>query len=100
MSAVETPGIRRSRRLGRWSATLGLIGAAAFVWLWLLSATPLDPPDWIRILGLVFLPVGVIGAMITGIPAVRGAGRPAALVGLIAAALTVIAFIVILNVLG
>ena len=100
MNTSETPESRRSRRFGRWSAAFGLAGAAAFVWLWLLSATPLDPPNWVRILGLVFLPIGVVGALFTGIPAVRGAGRPAALVGLIAAALTVIAFIVILNVLG
>jgi hypothetical protein len=41
-----------------------------------------------------------VGALFTGIPALRGEGRTAALVGLIAAAVTVIAFVVLINVLG
>lgn len=100
MSAAHGPATGRSKRLGRWCAVLGLVSLAALVWLWVLSATPLDPPNWVRILGLVWLPVGVVGALFTGIPALRGEGRPGALVGLIAAAVTVIAFVVLINVLG
>ncbi|GAA4378126.1 hypothetical protein [Agromyces bauzanensis] len=72
----------------------GLVALAAFAWLWVLSATPLDPPNWVRILGLVFLPIGLLGAVVTGIAGLRGA-RGWAVFGLVAAGLTIVAFIVL-----
>lgn len=100
MSTSPAPDVRRSKTPGVLSVVFGLVALAAFGWLWALSATPLDPPNWVRILGIVFLPIGIIGGVITGISGLRGAGRGWAIAGLVAVGLTIVAFIVLINVLG
>ncbi|WP_448005554.1 hypothetical protein [Agromyces bauzanensis] len=100
MSTSRRPARRGSKLVGAISLALGLVALVALVWLWALSTTPLDPPQWVRILGIAFLPIGLLGALITGIAGLRGEGRRYAIGGLIAAAVTVIAFIVVLTVYG
>ncbi|WP_142139233.1 hypothetical protein [Acidovorax sp. SLBN-42] len=90
----------RSKTAGRLSAVFGLVALAAFGWLWALSATPLDPPNWVRIVGLAFLPIGLVGAVVTGIAGLRGAARAWAVVGLVAAVVTIVAFVVLLTLYG
>ena len=98
MSTSQASATGHSKLAGRMSAAFGLSAIAALVWLWVLTATPLDPPNWVRILGLAFLPVGVVGAVIAGMSGRRGAGRTYALVGLSAAAVTVIGFVLLINI--
>ena len=100
MSTSQSSASGRSSLAGGMSAAFGLSGIAALVWLWMLTATPIDPANWVRILGLAFLPVGVVGAVIAGISGLRGAGRRYALVGLSAAAVTVIGFVLLITIYG
>lgn len=88
------------RAAGRLSAVFGLLALAAFAWLWVLSATPFDPPNWVRILGLVFLPIGLVGALVTGIAGVRRPPRAWAVVGLAAAGATIVAFVLLVTLYG
>lgn len=66
----------------------------------MLTATPLDPENWVRILGLAFLPLGVAGAVIAGVVGLRGDGRRYALIGLAMVGMTVIGFVVLINLYG
>lgn len=100
MSASHGSARPPSKTAGRLSVVFGLVALAAFGWLWALTATPLDPPNWVRILGLAFLPIGLVGAVITGIAGLRGAARGWAVVGLAAAGVTIVAFVVVLTVYG
>jgi hypothetical protein len=74
-------------------AVFGAVALAAFLWLWALTLPDVNPPNWIRILGVIWLPIGIGGAAVTGILGWRGAGRVRSVVGLSLAALAVIAFI-------
>ena len=78
----------RDRTAGLLSAVAGLVALAAFVWAWLLS-TVLDPPNWVRVPGLLLLPVGLGVAIGAGLAGRRGAGRPWALAGLALVLVTV-----------
>ena len=49
----------------------------------------------IRIFGIVWLPVGVAGAVLTGIPGLRSSDRAKVVIGLSLAALAVIGFIAV-----
>ncbi|MEV1131606.1 hypothetical protein [Agromyces sp. NPDC049794] len=100
MSTSPRPDVRQSKTPGVLSVVFGLVALAAFGWLWALSATPLDPPNWVRILGIAFLPIGIIGGVITGISGLRGAGRGWAIAGLVVVGLTIVAFIVLITALG
>ena len=101
MSTSPRSTDRPSKVPGVLSAVFGVVALAAFGWLWALSTTPLDPPDWVRILGIVFLPIGIIVGVLTGIPGLRSAaGRPWAIAGFAAVGLTIVAFIVLITVLG
>jgi hypothetical protein len=91
MSGVRGNVDTRSRRLGIAAAVSGLIGLAGFAWLWLVTATPIDPPGWARIIGIWLMPIGIVGALAAGISSVRGSGRPWAIAGLVLAGVTVVA---------
>lgn len=100
MSTSPGSATRPSKTLGVVSAVLGLVALVAFGWLWALSATPLDPPNWVRILGIAFLPIGVVGGAVTGIAGLRGAGRGWAIAGLVAVGLSIVAVSVLITVMG
>ena len=87
----------RPAALGVTSAILGLIGLAGFAWTWLLTAGPFDPPEWLRIAGVWLMPIGIVGALVTGIMAVRGAGRGWAITGLVLAGAAVLGFVLLIS---
>lgn len=55
----------------------------------------IDPPNWIRVVGLSLLPIGWAGAVVAGVSARRGPGRVWALTGLALAAVTAVALVVL-----
>lgn len=80
------------------SIILGVLGLASVGWGWFLTATTTyDPPNSIRIAGMAFLPIGLFGAVITGIRAVRSGQRATGWAGLALAGLIVVAFVVLVN---
>ncbi|MFB8146993.1 hypothetical protein ACFC1W_09630 [Microbacterium sp. NPDC056003] len=89
MHPVEQPAATYRGGWGVAATALGVIGLLGFAWLWVITATPLDPPEWARIAGVWLIPLGVIGAAILGFLSLRGSGRTWAIVGLVLAALTV-----------
>ncbi|MCR8671841.1 hypothetical protein NWP09_11915, partial [Agrococcus sp. HG114] len=84
-----------SRRLGALAAACGLAGLIGTGWLWAITATDLDAPEWLRVLGAWLMPVGILGGLIVGIPTARGPGRPAAVVGIVLAGLALVGAVVL-----
>jgi len=87
---------RIADQLGTACAIFGVLAVAALVWLWSLTLRGFNPPNWIRIFGVVWLPIGVVGAVLTGIPGFRSSDRGKVGVGLSLAALAVIGFIALM----
>ena len=92
----------RTRPDPRWTgvastvlAGLSLIGVA---WVWLLTATSFDPAESLRLAGSWLVPVGLVGAVVTGTFGLHGPARRWAVTGLALAAVTVVAFVVLYNV--
>jgi hypothetical protein len=94
---TQGSGLVRSKRAGVVAAVLGLLGLAGFLWMWAVTATPMDPPEWARIVGIWLLPIGIVGALVAGIPNVRGPGRAWAVVGLVAAAVALIGAVLLIT---
>lgn len=93
-AAHETP----TARMGKASIVLGLVGLASLAWLWVISATSFDPPQWLRILGSSFLPVGLFGGLATAtLGMLREDGKATSKVGLLLAAVTVVLFVLVYN---
>jgi hypothetical protein len=80
--------------LGKLGAAFGAAALAATAWLALLTFTSFGPPDVVRFLGAVFLPIGIGGAIGVAIAERRGPGRRLALAGLGLAALAVVVLVV------
>lgn len=100
--AASLAGSREGRRLGIACTVFGALAAVAFLWLWALSVSPvLNPPDWIRILGIAGFPVGIVGSAAAAVAA-RGtaAGRGWIAAGLSLAAAALAGFIILVAVLG
>lgn len=88
-------------RAGRLSVVFGALAVAGLAWTWALSTLPdLNPPNWLRIPGILLLPLGVLAALVTALIAVRGRGRRDAVVGLVLAGAAVAGFIALLAVAG
>ncbi|QGF22999.1 hypothetical protein [Raineyella fluvialis] len=97
-SATHVSRSTPEMHLGIWSIVLGVLGFAAVGWGWYLTYTTADPPEWSRIAGLAFLPIGLFGALGTGIAALRlPRTRVAGFVGLALAGLTVLSFVLLMN---
>ena len=92
----------RTRPDPRWtgvaSTVLAGLSLVGVVWVWLLTATSFDPAEGLRITGAWLVPVGLVGAVVTGTFGLHGPGRRWALTGLALAAVTVVAFVVLYNV--
>ena len=90
-----------SVRAGRLSVAFGIAALAALAWTWALSTlADFNPPDWIRIIGILVLPVAILGSVVTGVQGLRGSARQPAIVGLVIAGLVVLGFVVLLTVAG
>ncbi len=85
---------RYGKRMAVSSTVLGALALAAVGYAALLTYV-IDPPNWIRVVGLSLLPIGWAGAVITGVSARNGPGRAWALTGLALAALTAVALTVL-----
>ena len=73
---------------------LGILFTAAVAWTYLLSLSDVvNPPNWARILGLVWLPIGLVGVPVAYDLARRGSGRSRGRVGVAVALLGLVAFV-------
>lgn len=97
MSTTQGTNATRSKWVGVTAAVLGLVGLAGFAWAWILSAAPIDPPEWLRIAGVWLMPIGIVGALFAGFAGLKGPGRPLAVAGLIAAGLALLAFVLLIS---
>lgn len=91
---ADLPRRDRRRAAGIWSAVLGALGLAALAWVWVVGQPGIDPPHWARVAGMIWLPVGVIGAPLAGAVGLRGPARTWAVTGIVLAVLTVAGLIV------
>ena len=92
---------RDTRRSGLVSIVCGVVAVLALLWTWVLSVSDvLDPPDWVRIPGILLMPMALVVGGAAALQARQGTGRRRATVGLGLLALTVLGFIVLLNVAG
>lgn len=89
------PDPRWTGVVSAWSGGLAVLGLA---WVWLISMTSFDPAESLRIAGSWLVPVGLVGAVLTGTFGLHGPGRRWALTGLSLAAVVVVAFVVLYNV--
>ena len=97
---TETP-TRDTERSGLLSIAFGVLALVGLGWTWVLSVSEVvDPPNWIRIPGILLLPAGLIAAVAFGLQARQGTGRERGLVGLVLAAASVLVFVVLLTVVG
>lgn len=77
-------------------ATVGSVAMIGFT-----SFTPFDPPGWLRIATMAPLPFLIILSVGFGVAGIKGnSGRAWATAGLVITALSVIAFIIMINVGG
>ncbi|KRE99618.1 hypothetical protein ASG88_13435 [Nocardioides sp. Soil777] len=92
----------RTRPDPRWtgvaSAWFGAMAVLGLAWVWLITATSVDPAESLRIAGSWLVPVGLVGAVLTGPFGLHGPGRRWAVTGLSLAAAVVVAFVVLYNV--
>jgi hypothetical protein len=85
-------GTSRSRQhAGLVSMIFGALALAAVVWVALLTYV-INPPNWIRIAGSSFLPIGIVIGLGTGVLGRRGPERRWAITGLTLVAIAVITF--------
>ena len=92
---------RDTQRSGLLSIVFGVLALLGLGWTWVLSVSDvLDPPNWVRIPGILLMPAGLIAAVAFGLQARQGTGRQRGTVGLVLAALVVLAFVALLNVAG
>ena len=71
MHAQTTPGILTVGHRGMVALAFALLAAASLAWIWVISvSTTFDPPQWARVAGSSLLPVGLVGAVVTGFLAV------------------------------
>jgi hypothetical protein len=90
-----------TRRSGSVALVLGALFLAATAFTYVLSLSEaVNPPHWARVAGLVWLPVGLAGVPIAYVLAHPGTGRTRARVGLALGAVGVVAFVVLLVVVG
>ena len=70
----------RKQLPGKMSVAFGVLTLASVLWIWLISVeTPFDPPQWLRIVGSSAFPIGLGGAIGTGVVAFRIGDRGRAL---------------------
>lgn len=86
---------------GTITLVLGVLFALAVGYAYLLSlAETLNPPDWARVVGLLWLPVGLAGVPVGYYWARGGPREPRAELGLVVALAAALAFVVLVVVWG
>lgn len=94
--ATTTRTTSTTARPGTWSVGFGLAAVTGLLWTWAVSVLPdLNPPGAVRIPLILLLPVGVVGAVVAGVAALRGPGRRRGVVGMALAGATTAAFVVL-----
>jgi hypothetical protein len=84
-------------RLGALSAVLGTLSAASYFYLIALTELQdFNPPNWVRIVGMVWMPIGWMGAWLAGWPARHGHERGLAITGMFLGTVSLVAFIVLM----
>lgn len=85
--------------LGLVTLVLGVAALASTGFLWLLSTTDVvDPANWVRAVGLLGIPVGMVGSFVVGMTAgaKRGRGRTLAFAGMALAAVALVLFVILM----
>lgn len=86
-----------SVRAGTVTLVLGALFLAATVFTYALSLSDqVNPPHWVRVLGLVWLPAGLFGTPVAYAFARSGAGRTRGRAGLAVAIVALVAFVVLM----
>ena len=86
---------------GNITLVLGVLFALAVAYAYALSlGDSVNPPDWARVVGLVWLPVGLAGVPVGYYWARGGPREPRAELGLVVALAAALAFVVLVVVLG
>lgn len=92
---------RRQQVPGKMSLAFGVLTVVSVLWIWLISAeTPFDPPQWLRIVGSSAFPIGLGGAIGTGVVAYRLGDRGRAVLGMGLAAAPLAVFILLQTIYG
>lgn len=89
-----------SRRWGWASIVSALVALTGLGWTWSYSVTDFDPLPWLRIPLILLLPLGLIATTACAAIAWAGAGRPLARIALSLWVLVVVAFVVLLTMMG
>lgn len=86
---------------GSVTLVLGVLFALAVAYAYALSlGDSVNPPDWARVVGLVWLPVGLAGVPVGYYWARGGPREPRAELGLVVALAAALAFVVLVVVWG
>ncbi|MGM9471989.1 hypothetical protein ACS5PJ_08280 [Pseudarthrobacter sp. YS3] len=90
-----------SERAGTITVVLGVLALAATLFTYVLSLSAgFNPPGWVRVMGLIWLPIGFFGAAIAYTAARKGPGRRRGMLGLAIAGVGLVAFVVLLFIAG
>ena len=103
MSTTNKPidSVVRTDRAGMVTLVLGVLFLAATAFTYVLSLSDfVNPPNWVRALGLVWLPIGLGGVPIAYSIARRGTGRTTGRVGVAIALLGLVAFVALVVAIG
>jgi hypothetical protein len=91
----------RGSLLGVLSFLSAVVAAGGVAMISLTSFTAFNPPGWLRIITMAPLPVAILSTIGFGLAGLRrGSGRVWAIVGLVLAGLSVVAFSVIISIGG
>jgi protein-S-isoprenylcysteine O-methyltransferase Ste14 len=95
MATHVVPDARSTRTppAGTITLVLGILFSAAVAFAFPLSLSDtFNPPDWVRLLGLVWLPIGLAGVPTGYVLARDGSGRERARLGVVVALVGLLAF--------
>jgi hypothetical protein len=80
---------------------LGVLFTAAVAYAYVLSLSDaLNPPDWVRVMGLVWLPIGFGGVPVANYLARTGEGRDRGQLGVLIGLVGLVAFVALFIALG
>ncbi|MBC7290585.1 MAG: hypothetical protein H5T83_04505 [Actinotalea sp.] len=86
--------------IGTAGVVLGALALAAVAWIAFLTFGTADVPQWLRVAGSAFLPLGLAGAVGAGLIAPPGPARRRAWLGMALAAVAALTLVVMLVAVG